>query len=193
MSRTDAVQAMQVGLDLATEAAREGIRLIGTGEMGIGNTTPSAAITAVMTGRSVADVTGRGTGIGKPVAPIRFRSFGRPWIDIVQTAPMRSTSWRKWAVGDRRLGRTDPGCGRGTSAGGVGRVHCRRSRVDRRGDTATLLRLPDRLASIGRTGHQAILDHLGLKGAPGSRLAAWVKGRGLSWHRVGAGIDQDSH
>ena len=63
MSRTDAVQAMQVGLDLATEAAREGIGLIGTGEMGIGNTTPSAAITAVMTGRSVADVTGRGTGI----------------------------------------------------------------------------------------------------------------------------------
>jgi len=31
--------------------------------MGIGNTTPSAAITAVMTGRPVADVTGRGTGI----------------------------------------------------------------------------------------------------------------------------------
>jgi nicotinate-nucleotide--dimethylbenzimidazole phosphoribosyltransferase len=48
---------------LATEAAREGIGLIGTGEMGIGNTTPSAAITAVMTGRPVAEVTGRGTGI----------------------------------------------------------------------------------------------------------------------------------
>ncbi|MBH0178350.1 MAG: nicotinate-nucleotide--dimethylbenzimidazole phosphoribosyltransferase, partial [Nitrospira sp.] len=39
------------------------VGLIGTGEMGIGNTTPSAAITAVMTGRAVADVTGRGTGI----------------------------------------------------------------------------------------------------------------------------------
>lgn len=63
MSRTEAAQALQIGIDLATEAAREGIGLIGTGEMGIGNTTPSAAITAVMTGRPVADVTGRGTGI----------------------------------------------------------------------------------------------------------------------------------
>jgi nicotinate-nucleotide--dimethylbenzimidazole phosphoribosyltransferase len=63
MSREQARQALQVGVELATEAAREGIGLIGTGEMGIGNTTPSAAITAVMTGRPVAEVTGRGTGI----------------------------------------------------------------------------------------------------------------------------------
>ncbi len=63
MSRAQAIQAMQVGIELAEEAAREGIGLIGTGEMGIGNTTPSAAITAIMTGRPVADVTGRGTGI----------------------------------------------------------------------------------------------------------------------------------
>ena len=63
MSRDQAVQALQVGIEVATEAAREGIGLIGTGEMGIGNTTPSAAITAVMTGRPVAEVTGRGTGI----------------------------------------------------------------------------------------------------------------------------------
>lgn len=63
MSREEATQAVQIGIDLATEAARDGIGMIGTGEMGIGNTTPSAAIAAVMTGRSVADVTGRGTGI----------------------------------------------------------------------------------------------------------------------------------
>ena len=63
MSRTEAARAVEVGIELATEAAREGIGMIGTGEMGIGNTTPSAAIAAVMTGRPVADVTGRGTGI----------------------------------------------------------------------------------------------------------------------------------
>ena len=63
MSRAEATQAVRIGIDLAAEAAREGIGLIGTGEMGIGNTTPSAAIAAVMTGRAVADVTGRGTGI----------------------------------------------------------------------------------------------------------------------------------
>ncbi len=63
MSREQAEQAVMVGIDLATQAAEEGIGLIGTGDMGIGNTTASAAITAVMTGRPVADVTGRGTGI----------------------------------------------------------------------------------------------------------------------------------
>lgn len=63
MPRIQAEQAVMVGIELATDAAREGIGLIGTGEMGIGNTTPSAAITAVMTGRPAAEVTGRGTGI----------------------------------------------------------------------------------------------------------------------------------
>ena len=63
MTRSQAEQAVMVGVELATEAVREGVGLIGTGEMGIGNTTPSAAITAVMTGRSAAEVTGRGTGI----------------------------------------------------------------------------------------------------------------------------------
>ena len=63
MSLAQAEQALQVGIELATEAAQEGIGLIGTGEMGIGNTTASSAITAVMTRRPVSDVTGRGTGI----------------------------------------------------------------------------------------------------------------------------------
>ena len=63
MSRQQAEQAIMVGVELATDAAREGIGLIGTGDMGIGNTTASAAITAVITGRSVSEVTGRGTGI----------------------------------------------------------------------------------------------------------------------------------
>lgn len=63
MTRSEAEKAVMVGVELATEAVREGVGMIGTGEMGIGNTTPSAAITAVMTGRSVTEVTGRGTGL----------------------------------------------------------------------------------------------------------------------------------
>ena len=63
MSREQAEQAVIVGMEMATLASQEGIGLIGTGDMGIGNTTPSAAITAVMTGLPVAAVTGRGTGI----------------------------------------------------------------------------------------------------------------------------------
>lgn len=63
MTRAQTERAVTVGIELAEEAVRDGVGLIGTGEMGIGNTTPSAAVTAVMTGRPVADVTGRGTGI----------------------------------------------------------------------------------------------------------------------------------
>jgi len=63
MSPTQAEQALQVGIELATEAVQQGIGLIGTGEMGIGNTTPSSAVTAVMTRLPVSEVTGRGTGI----------------------------------------------------------------------------------------------------------------------------------
>ncbi|MFO0773779.1 MAG: nicotinate-nucleotide--dimethylbenzimidazole phosphoribosyltransferase [Nitrospiraceae bacterium] len=63
LPRAEAEQALTVGIDLAKAAVADGIGLLGTGEMGIGNTTPSAAIAAVMTGRSVAAVTGLGTGI----------------------------------------------------------------------------------------------------------------------------------
>lgn len=63
MTRDQTEQAVMVGIKLATEAVREGFGLIGTGEMGIGNTTPSSAITAVMTGRPATETTGCGTGI----------------------------------------------------------------------------------------------------------------------------------
>ncbi len=63
MTTAIAEKAMMVGAELAMESGREGFGVIGAGEMGIGNTTASAAITAVMTGTRVPDVTGRGTGI----------------------------------------------------------------------------------------------------------------------------------
>jgi nicotinate-nucleotide--dimethylbenzimidazole phosphoribosyltransferase len=63
MTRQQAEQCIQVGIDLGREYAKKGYQLFGTGDMGIGNTTPSSAIAAVMTGTPVADVTGRGTGI----------------------------------------------------------------------------------------------------------------------------------
>ena len=63
MDRSTAERALMIGLELASDAAREGIGLIGTGEMGIGNTTSSAAITALFTGVPVEEVTGTGTGI----------------------------------------------------------------------------------------------------------------------------------
>ena len=63
MNRRTVEEALEIGIELASEAVKEGVTLIGTGEMGIGNTTASAAITAVITGASVEQVTGLGTGI----------------------------------------------------------------------------------------------------------------------------------
>ena len=63
MTREEAVAAMKVGIDMADQCKTEGIALIGTGEMGIGNTTPSSAIIAAISGKSVTEVTHRGTGI----------------------------------------------------------------------------------------------------------------------------------
>ncbi|HTV56521.1 MAG TPA: nicotinate-nucleotide--dimethylbenzimidazole phosphoribosyltransferase [Terriglobia bacterium] len=63
MTESELHSALAVGLDLAAMAQRKGCTLIGTGEMGIGNTTAASAITAVLTGRPVAEVTGPGTGL----------------------------------------------------------------------------------------------------------------------------------
>lgn len=62
MTREEAVKCIETGITLAREHAGEGA-VFGTGEMGIANTTPASAVVAAFTGRRVADVTGRGTGI----------------------------------------------------------------------------------------------------------------------------------
>jgi len=65
MAREEAVRCLEVGVELADGYARKGYKIFGTGDMGIGNTTPSSAIASVLTGRSVPEVTGRGTGISE--------------------------------------------------------------------------------------------------------------------------------
>ena len=63
MTQDEAVKCLEVGIDLANEYAKKGYHIFGTGEMGIANTTPSSAIAAVFSKRTVEEVTGRGTGI----------------------------------------------------------------------------------------------------------------------------------
>ena len=63
MTREEAGAALDVGCQVAAELVAAGARCLVTGEMGIGNTTPSAAVIAACTGRSAAEVTGRGTGV----------------------------------------------------------------------------------------------------------------------------------
>jgi nicotinate-nucleotide--dimethylbenzimidazole phosphoribosyltransferase len=63
MSREQAVQCIETGIRIVGDQIRAGAQLIGTGEMGIGNTTPSAAIAAALAGLPPQEVVGRGTGI----------------------------------------------------------------------------------------------------------------------------------
>jgi nicotinate-nucleotide--dimethylbenzimidazole phosphoribosyltransferase len=65
MTRSEAENCIEAGITLAEEYAKKGYRLFGTGDMGIGNTTPSSAIAAVLTESPVSEVSGRGTGIDK--------------------------------------------------------------------------------------------------------------------------------
>lgn len=65
MSEAEAVAAIEVGCDVADRACADGVTMVATGEMGIGNTTPAAAIYAALLGLSARDVAGPGTGLSE--------------------------------------------------------------------------------------------------------------------------------
>lgn len=67
MSREQAVQSIETGIELFKKELPYGVDIVGTGEMGIANTTSSSAIAACITKRKVSEVTGRGTGINDTV------------------------------------------------------------------------------------------------------------------------------
>jgi len=64
MSGEQALRAIEAGIEVINEEVAKGLDIVGVGDMGIGNTTSSSAICAVITGEPVSRVTGKGTGIG---------------------------------------------------------------------------------------------------------------------------------
>ncbi len=65
MTVEETVQCITAGIELAEKYGEAGYKMFAAGEMGIANTTSASAITSLITGISVRDATGRGTGIGK--------------------------------------------------------------------------------------------------------------------------------
>lgn len=63
MSRRETVQALETGIAVAGEMSRRGFTLLGSGEMGIGNTTTSSAVLSVLLEQPPSRVTGRGAGL----------------------------------------------------------------------------------------------------------------------------------
>ena len=93
MTREQALKCLQVGIDMAREEKNKGLDIVAAGEMGIGNTTPSSAIVAVLTGTPVETVTGRGSGVRGEVI--------RKKIKLIEQGIARARQYRHRA--DRRV------------------------------------------------------------------------------------------
>ncbi|WHX28018.1 nicotinate-nucleotide--dimethylbenzimidazole phosphoribosyltransferase [Virgibacillus halodenitrificans] len=65
MTREEAIKSIEVGIEIVNKEVKKGITVIGTGEMGIGNTTPSTAILSVLGNYAPQVITGRGAGVGE--------------------------------------------------------------------------------------------------------------------------------
>ena len=63
MTLEQALTSVETGIEVVEKEVEKGLDIVGTGDMGIGNTTPSSAVTAAISGEPVVNVTGRGTGI----------------------------------------------------------------------------------------------------------------------------------
>ncbi|MCT7356895.1 nicotinate-nucleotide--dimethylbenzimidazole phosphoribosyltransferase, partial [Streptomyces sp. 15-116A] len=86
MSREEAKQAIEVGIETARDLVAAGNKALLTGEMGIANTTASAALISVFTGADPAEVTGRGTGINDETLA-RKTEVVRRALDLHQPDP----------------------------------------------------------------------------------------------------------
>ena len=87
MTRAQAEQAVLAGAELVRTQKEKGVRLLATGEMGIGNTTTASAVASVLLGRAPVEMTGRGAGLSdeglrRKVAAIeRAVALSRPAAD----------------------------------------------------------------------------------------------------------------
>jgi nicotinate-nucleotide--dimethylbenzimidazole phosphoribosyltransferase len=63
MTEAQAVKAIEAGIEIVDAEFKKGLDIVGTGDMGIGNTTASSAVFAAISGKKVEETTGRGTGL----------------------------------------------------------------------------------------------------------------------------------
>jgi nicotinate-nucleotide--dimethylbenzimidazole phosphoribosyltransferase len=86
MSADEARRAVACGIAVLDAERERGLDIVATGDMGIGNTTPASAITAVLTGRDPSSVVGRGTGIDDATLARKIRVVERA-IDVNRPDP----------------------------------------------------------------------------------------------------------
>ena len=176
MSAEQAEQAVAHGMEVVAGLREAGVDIVATGDMGIGNTTASAAITSLWAEASVEEVTGRGTGIDeagwqRKVAAVRDAlEANRPdlsdGLDILQK------------IGGFEIGVLAGvilGGGGGAGAGGAGWVREWGGGPDRTGDRAAV----DRVLRGGtRVGGAGACDRAGAAGADAVHGLGDALGRG---------------
>ncbi|MCS7279588.1 MAG: nicotinate-nucleotide--dimethylbenzimidazole phosphoribosyltransferase, partial [Thermodesulfobacteriaceae bacterium] len=164
LSKEEAEKVIEVGKETVREAIKRGFNLIGLGDMGIGNTTASSAITAVITGRPVEEVTGRGTGITEEMYNKKIEVIKKA-IELHKPNPQDALEVLS-KVGGAEIGAIAGAC-----------LACAENKVPAVIDgfissAGALLayklnpEIKDYLIASHRSeeiGHQAILDYMGLK------------------------------
>lgn len=162
MSRQAAIDCVLAGAELAREQIVLGADVLAAGDMGIGNTTASAAITAVFTGLPVAAVTGRGTGVSDERLALKVAAIEcalalhRPdpadGIDVLMRVGGFEIGFLAGVLLGAAAGRR-PAVLDGFISGAAGLIAC-----------ATAPRAQDYLLAShcsAELGHRALLDHLG--------------------------------
>lgn len=86
MTREQAVEAIEAGIQVAGELAQKGYRLLAMGEMGIGNTTTSSAVASVLLQAPVEDMTGRGAGLSSEGLKRKIQAI-KKGIEVNQPDP----------------------------------------------------------------------------------------------------------
>ena len=87
MTRQEAIRAIEIGIEMSEKYIQEDYKVIGIGEMGIANTTPSAAIITVIAGCDPQEVTGMGAGLKKELLQHKAQVI-RTAIEINQPNPI---------------------------------------------------------------------------------------------------------
>ena len=87
MTGEQAIKAIEAGIEIVNGEAKKGLDIVGTGDMGIGNTTASSAICAAISGKPAEEVTGRGTGLSDEQLAHKIDVIKRPWRSTSPTPP----------------------------------------------------------------------------------------------------------
>jgi len=164
MTRTQAIASIEAGIEIANDWAGRGYRCFSLGEMGIGNTTSSAAIVAAFTGITPEQATGRGTGISDTRLAIKI-DIVRQALNLNQPDPLdgldvlsKVGGFEIGALAGVILGAAANRCmviidGLNTTAGGLIAASLQ--------PMSTFYIVPSHLS--GEPAHRIALEHLGLK------------------------------